>query len=341
MMEFSSIISNHQTFKDLIIKKVCKESHVCSLWAGYGNVHRIEVQFDHGRKEFFVIKRVNPPEDDRSTQSISHLRKLRSYHVEANFYNNIAPILLNSEIGCTVPVPYSIIESSSSQSFQFILSDFSPDFSPSYGSLDRSQTHCAVSWLAKFHASFFQHDLITPVHDDSNINSIVWDYGGYWHLKTRLDELEAIDARKHNKFSCFHPKVSQLASIIDERMNQSRQKSHTLVHGDYKKDNIMFSDTSDHECAVFDFQYCGAGYGMKDVVMLIVSSVSRKVLSKEGEEGLLTYYYDEFIKYFKDVHVETGEGDIKLGAEMTLNTMKKQYELCLLDYVRFMSHQSR
>lgn len=324
-------------FEDHTIKKISKESHVTDLWAGYGSIHRVKVYFDNGTALPLIIKRVNPPCDEGSTQSVSHVRKLKSYQIEGNFYSDLAPILESSNLKCHVPIPYSIIESPSSNSFQFVLSDLSSNFSSTYGSLNESQTYCALSWLAKLHATFYQHTIITSTQNkegNDNEVSLVWDYGGYWHLKTRLEELESIDSSKHRRFSCFHPKRSQLAFLVDERMNASRHKSHTLVHGDFKKDNIMFSDTVEDECAAVDFQYCGAGYGMKDVVMLIVSSVSSRVLSTVGEEGLIMYYYQEFMKYYKNVHTEIDHSTLE--EEITPTTMKKQYELSLLDYVRFM-----
>ena len=341
------IFSNHPSFQDKSVDKISKEQCIAQLWAGYGTIHSFVISFDDGTTLPLVIKRVNPPQDD---SSISHQRKLKSYTIEANFYNQIAPQLENRQ--CIVPIPYSIRNKDSpANSFQFILSDLSTNYSSSYSSLDRKDTLSALSWLAKFHSAFYQHPIITScgtcssdndIHDDdegSNVQ-IVWSSGGYWHLKTRLDELESVDASKGNKFSCFHPNNSQLAFMIDDRMNESSNTSFTLVHGDYKKDNILFSNdgrNNSSECAVVDFQYCGAGYGMKDVVMLIVSSVSRSTLHEMGEESLLTFYHQEFIKFREQKSDNDGNSSIADDGVLNLGAMRKQYELSLLDYVRFMS----
>jgi hypothetical protein len=352
-IDVESIFSEHPLFADKPITKLTKEHRIAQLWAGYGEINSFSIQFGDGTTSSFVIKRVNPPhsdgDDDDEYASVSHLRKLKSYAIEAHFYEEIAPILSQlTNVTCTVPIPYSIITinstTSTKRSFQFILSDLSTNYSTSYGSLTQMQTFHALSWLAKFHSTFYQHPIVTSCNNSNDANTTsetIWTNGGYWHLQTRLDELESIDSSRRNKFSCLHPDNSQLAFIIDDRMNESSNSSVTLVHGDYKSANILFprsqsKNSNDNEqndgCAVVDFQYCGAGYGMKDVVMLIVSSVSSSTLNKVGEEELLNFYYKEFQKYYQ----QTRDADSGTNS-FTMEIMKKQFELCLLDYVRFMA----
>eukprot|EP00551_Chaetoceros_affinis_P005469 CAMPEP_0203668718 /NCGR_PEP_ID=MMETSP0090-20130426/5275_1 /ASSEMBLY_ACC=CAM_ASM_001088 /TAXON_ID=426623 /ORGANISM="Chaetoceros affinis, Strain CCMP159" /LENGTH=474 /DNA_ID=CAMNT_0050533225 /DNA_START=68 /DNA_END=1489 /DNA_ORIENTATION=- len=407
MDSIEDIISNHSSLQGKTVTKISRESLLAQLWAGYGTIHSFSVTFDDKTTLPLVVKRVDPPAD--GDNSISHLRKLKSYVVEANFYTHIAPILLRGlgqssvgDIVSTVPLPYSIIHNyqdddnddddddnaneqmnyySSPQppSFQFILSDLSTHYSSSYGSLNPTQTFGALSWLAKFHSTFYQHPLVVTNNDGggddkkkkknkSEFEVVLWPNGGYWHLKTRLDELQSISCSSRNRWSCFHPQKGQLASIIDDRMNHNitKTQSYTLVHGDYKKDNILFSHDDDEDddnggvssknptggrrckCAVVDFQYCGGGYGAKDIVMLIVSSVSRNTLnSMGGEDGVLSYYYQEFVKYYhlnqnQNQQEKKAKNENEKDAESSstlpsLESVKKQYELCLLDYVRFMA----
>lgn len=51
----------------------------------------------------------------------------------------------------------------------------------------------------------------------------------------------------------------------------------TLVHGDCKSENILFSEDGGR-CAMYDFQYVGGGYGARDLAYLFTSSISRRVL---------------------------------------------------------------
>ena len=97
------------------------------------------------------------------------------------------------------------------------------------------------------------------------------------------------------------------AFAIDERMN-ANANSLTLVHGDFKEANILFGKG---KCAVVDFQYCGRGYGAKDLVMLIVSSVSGRILDSNsnqmgGEDGLLRFYTDELRRNLVSIVIRFG-----------------------------------
>lgn len=58
---------------------------------------------------------------------------------------------------------------------------------------------------------------------------------------------------------------------------------HTLVHGDTKAENILFTAGRPPACALYDLQYCGGGYGVKDVVYLLASSVDAGVLQREEQ----------------------------------------------------------
>lgn len=46
----------------------------------------------------------------------------------------------------------------------------------------------------------------------------------------------------------------------------------TIIHGDFKNSNILFSKSGD-VCAAVDFQYCGQSYGARDLAMLLVAGI--------------------------------------------------------------------
>jgi len=186
----------------------------------------------------------------------------------------------------------------------------------------------AIEWLAAFHAAFYNHPILRSTEDDEHS---IWSSGGYWHLPTRMNELENMSTHG----SKIMLKMSALA--IDERMNRVNldgNSSFTLVHGDYKEANILFGSSN---CAVVDFQYCGKGYGAKDLVMYVVSSMSTRVFEEMGgEDGVLGFYCGRLrdnLDHTKK-HSSTGTAG---GANANLDVLKMQYELALVDYVRFMA----
>ncbi len=327
--------------------QISKEERITSLWAGYGTINSVQITISpKGETRSIVVKRVKPPRND---SSLSNRRKLKSYHIEAFFYKELVPMLLNiiqldNSLPLQVATPYSIEKSPGS--FTFILSDLSDEYMDSYSSsLSASdQTRQAIRWLAGFHAAFFKHpclDSQSASEGDEN-NEKVWAQGGYWHLKTRPDELESISSNQ----SYFQ----KSANAIDERMNEhelSGYASHTLVHGDYKEANILFGSDPDTNCAAVDFQYTGKGYGAKDLVMWIVSSVPSRTFDQlGGENGILAMYHNALcecvgkIRRLQDASNNTlnlNWTDEDVESFTNFDNIKMQYELALVDYVRFMA----
>lgn len=58
--------------------------------------------------------------------------------------------------------------------------------------------------------------------------------------------------------------------------------------GDFKAANILFSGDG-QRCAAYDFQYVGESYGVRDLVMLLHSSLQRTVVGAEAD--ILRHYH--------------------------------------------------
>ena len=319
------------------INRVSEEKTLAQLWAGYGNVNSFTCFLSNGEKIPLVVKRVNPP----LVSSISHDRKVKSYHIEAAFYTEVSPIIesvgMESNVTCAIPYPYLIEGNNETERddgppnpcFQFLLSDLRSQFPDEYGSINECRTRTALRWLASFHAIFWEHETVisnqTKEAAETNLTSSkLWDHGGYWHLDTRLEEWEDMGSSWLELKNC--------AFAIDERMKADGQQFKTLVHGDFKSANVLFN-AEGTDCGVVDFQYCGTGYGMKDIVMFIVSSTSSKVLQSLGEKGLLEIYYEELILNLREIGRLPED---RINA-VTVEVLESQYKLALLDYVRFMA----
>lgn len=103
----------------------------------------------------------------------------------------------------------------------------------------------------------------------------------------------------------------------------------TLVHGDFKSENVLF-DQDSQRCAAYDFQYTGEGLGVRDVAYLFASSLDEDTVV-DWEQQLLQYYHSKLLKGLR-MHDKATAAD-----SYSLEVMTAQYELCLLDYVRFMA----
>ena len=91
----------------------------------------------------------------------------------------------------------------------------------------------------------------------------LWECGSYWHLGTRPDELAALEDGP----------LKTTAPLIDQALRQSQFQ--TIIHGDAKLANFCFArhhnTANGSTVAAVDFQYVGAGCGIKDVTYFLGS----------------------------------------------------------------------
>ncbi|KAJ3389514.1 hypothetical protein HDU92_001011 [Lobulomyces angularis] len=229
-------------------------------------------------------------------------RKFQSYIVEKVFYD------FKFEIpNCKFPsVVY--LEKFKTDEENLYLTDLKPEFCFTYGhrneiSSEMEDIYLVLKWLASFHA-FFWESKVPNLHQQ----------GGYWYLDTRWVELERMK-------NC---ELKSKAKLIDRLLKGELHngKFRTIIHGDAKSENILFSST---ECALYDFQYTGEGFGEKDIVYFFISSLDETILQKY-EMDYLKYYYNELIKNLKSNNKST---------DFSFENCMMQYKICLLDYYRF------
>uniref|UniRef100_A0AAV2MEQ1 CHK kinase-like domain-containing protein n=1 Tax=Knipowitschia caucasica TaxID=637954 RepID=A0AAV2MEQ1_KNICA len=241
-----------------------------TLWSGYGDITRVLLQ--GCERPSVVVKHVRPPAQtasDRSHQrppqtasDRSHQRKVRSYQVEAHWYQNYTT-------GPSCRTPVCLGSTSRGREMMMVLEDLDvAGFDQRKTSVGDREMRVCLRWLAHFHALFLGRN------PDG-----LWPVGTYWHLETRPDELEAMD----------HPELRAAAADIDRTLSNCRFQ--TIVHGDAKLANFCFS-CSGEEVAAVDFQYVGGGCGMKDVAYFLGSCMEEREC-EEKVPVLLDYYFTE------------------------------------------------
>lgn len=320
------------------VRKV-NTSHLCTLWAGYGSIQSLAAIPAHDRQlSHFILKVVNAPEDSGE----AHERKLKSYEVEAAFYKHLALGLLSQ--GVMVAQPYLVDTDPTSHKVTILMDDLRSAFPrASHGSLGGDMLASAVDWLARFHAAHWEGvDSTMPPYNQ------LWPEGCYWRLDTRHSEYNDISSSWQRLKNC----AFVVADLLKNGTCASNRRQHkTLVHGDFKSPNILFSEdlraTAEavddtiigtqgrSTCAVVDFQYVGEGYGARDLVMLLVSSAQMPRAQQDAvalEKRILELYHSWLLKY-----IEESPAARQGTAPYTLEQLQKHYELCLVDYVRFMA----
>jgi len=235
-----------------------------SLWSGYGQIWRVDLL--GCAYESLIVKQVRPPEAASQPRGWntdqSHQRKLRSYEVEARWYQNWSQQLDNV---CRVATCLGV--STDLGGHVFLLEDLdATGFASRWTSPPIHELQVGLQWLARFHMKFLQCE-----------PKGLWEVGTYWHLATRPEELAAIPN--------LHP-LKQHAYKIDRRLSQCRFP--TILHGDAKIANFCVAPDGQSVAAV-DFQYVGGGCAMKDVIYFLGSALSERELEAHAE-ALLNHY---------------------------------------------------
>ncbi len=301
-------------FKDYLLKitksTVCKEMELIqSLWSGYGRISRY--QLDNALFPTVVVKHISLDASNEHPKGwnteYSHHRKVKSYQVETNWYENWSQLCTYD---CRIP---TLIGSFSEGNDQWIvLEDLNLDFPLRKEQLRLEEVKACLTWLANFHTTFLHKKPIG-----------LWEVGTYWHLNTRPDEFSKME----------HQKLKSKAHIIDELLNTCTYQ--TIVHGDAKLANFCFSDDGQKVAAV-DFQYVGGGCGIKDVAYFLGSCLSSSEC-EVYEKELLDFYFLELGQAFKGSKHSFDFKELR-------NEWRKMYPIACTDFTRFLlgwmpSHQ--
>lgn len=291
-----------------------KENTIQSLWSGYGEIARM---FSPKLNAPIIVKWVSPPtqvQHPRGWHSdIGHARKLKSYQVEAAFYQHYAQMC---DEHCYMPKLIALEQVNDVTQVQqlMVMEDLvALGFDTHLSEVSLTDIKSIIHWLAYFHARFLK--LNAPE---------LWPVGTYWHLATRPDEFAQMEASD----------LKQAANKIDAKLNQAKYQ--TLVHGDAKLANFGLSYTlfdarhidALRKVAAVDFQYVGRGVGVKDLAYFLGSCLDDAALSLH-HENLLDYYFTELkaaIHHFsQDIDV------IALEAEW-----RSLYAFACADFMRFL-----
>lgn len=288
-------------------KAIENSSIIQSLWSGYGQIVRLDLS--GGSHSSVILKHIKLPDEGSHPRgwdtNLSHQRKVRSYQVEAYWYQHYA---VRCESDCEVPVCLAVNAQESET--VLVLTDLdAAGFDVRKSTVEIHDIYACLNWLASFHATF----LNTKADG-------LWECGTYWHLDTRPDELAALDDSA----------LLQAAPLIDQTLNECRYQ--TLVHGDAKLANFCFGSHSSTlgglpNIAAVDFQYIGRGCGMKDVVYFIGSCLNEDEC-EAMESRLLDYY-------FSILTDRITQKKIGVNTEELENEWRELYPVAWADFHRF------
>lgn len=295
--------------------KVTRVQPMQTLWSGQGYILRVYTEGTGSRS--VVVKYIAPVNTTAhprgwNTQA-SFQRKMRSYEIECHWYQHYAACCPEQ---CTVPALLAL--HTEEQRRILVLEDLSVDYPVLRSQLSVNEVSVCLSWLARFHATFL------------NVAAEgLWPEGCYWHLATRQDEYNKMQAGA----------IKEQAHRLDQCLRQARFQ--TLVHGDAKVANFCFDNDVKHVAAV-DFQYVGAGCGIRDVVYLLGSCLSEHDC-QQHEVQLLDCYFEK-LRQALSQRDELAQGDQqndnKINASGFASEIEAEwrslYAIAWTDFYRFL-----
>jgi hypothetical protein len=358
--------------KDISIQQIAR------LWGGKGYIYKITInkrtKTTNNEQYTFVMKHITASTTTGSNYdnlSIGDRRKALSYHVEANFYKSLAEELLSQHPSLALPRPYVVDAPTNKDRNNYYSKDIiicmsnleGQDFDSAYYSnfkftgtnstndqktttmTTKSAVHLALDWLATFHAS---HWNINMINGDVVVSSIDQDIeriglqpiGSYWYLETRPDEHASMPSRG------WEGRLKRAARAIDECLQ--RDPMQCIIHGDPKSANIMLiqqrtNDAAKAEAAgiaaFYDFQYCGKGSPTRDLAYFLCTSCD-----EDEEEDLVVYYHEQLVAQLRSKEEDLMQAKTAAAKEQheysitipTLEHLKDSLSLAYADFGRFM-----
>jgi hypothetical protein len=257
-----------------------------SIGAGaglFGQLARLHVTYDGGSNGAPRTLIAKMPTTHPGNREIGNL--FQFYEREARFYEEVAPGL---EI--RVPVCYFGVMDVAADDHVLLMEDLATGATPGdeVAGCTLKQAETAIEALARHHAPWWDHPRLddldwmplvnAPVHQSAQ-QSYQEAWGPYC-------ELFGGDLTPYQLAA-----GERMRDKVIDLLNHYEPAPRTIMHGDYRLDNLFFDHEDGSSVAAIDWQISSRGRGVFDVAYFIASSLEPDV-RKAHELRLLRLWHD-------------------------------------------------
>ena len=256
---------------------------VSNMGAGIGfmgEVGRLEVAYVGGSGPSTVICKI--PTQDATVRGL--LGPARVFEREARFYLDVAPLL------DVVPEAHAVVADFDNDDYVLVLQDLGHlRVGDQSVGVNANEAHAAVRALARFHARFWRSADLDRIAWMPEINAEGMKIGSEIYRASLPGFLQVF---AHAVDADMVPIMERFADNVHQLLDRFAAMPTTIVHFDYRLDNLFFG--SGDEVWMIDFQACSKGGGAYDLGYFISQSVPGDVRKAE-EQSLLRAYHDELV----------------------------------------------
>jgi aminoglycoside/choline kinase family phosphotransferase len=241
---------------------------------------RLALQFDRPTDAPATIVAKLPAADPTSRATAL---SLRSYEIEVRFYQQLA-----SELPISTPTIYYADIDVETASFVLLMQDLAPaQQGDQLAGCTRSEAEAALDELVNLHA---------PRWGDAALADLEW-----LHRDPETSKLMALAMLPMLWQGFVERYADRLGDDVHEaggalfgnleRFVTAPSEPHTVVHGDYRLDNLLFAAEGERRSvAVVDWQTCAHGPAMSDVAYFIGAGLLAEE-RREHERELVERYH--------------------------------------------------
>jgi hypothetical protein len=264
-----------------------------------GACFRLHLRHDGGAPDTLIAKTAAGTTEQRG-------RVGNGYRTEVNFYKKLAKMAR-----LRIPQCFYAAISDDLLSFTLLLEDAHPAVPGSqHEGCDVAQAHAALRNLAGLHAPFWNNPVLAAEaswlgnHHEANINMIC-------HIQAHA--VAAFTAHYGDRLSQEEIDLLQATTALTGPWLRSADGPRSLLHGDYRVDNLMFPPDHDGTVMAVDWQTMDVGLPARDLAYFISTSMPSE-LRRVHERDLVRTYHEQLVAYgVQDYSLETCQIDYRRG----------------------------